>query len=347
MKLISDNAFDGLIVHRLYLNNNRLKKFPQILFEPILNSIAKINIEKKIFYGEDLNHYETNQGLADLTKHDFNEQEINYRNNKINRSNEDKSERSFDSSVDKQTKLIKLDEKKNSSSDHQIKLIKDHLIHLYSKYLNDNFLSINSSISLSSNFSFNNSTNKLINNFDNELNILLNLNLDIDLFEQLSYDLILNDFNLTRFKYFDKSTERKAKNWSSNDSSNYFDSKFELDPLFYSQQSSNQESIDSFREEIKPNKSQVYFDDEQDQKIDFSSKLITNLNFENDENTAFIDVSDNDFQCNCKHFEWLFNLKKSQLRSLKGFHCANLPGQKKFLNLDQLTLSDINCWNLY
>ena len=252
MKLIADNAFDNLIVHRLYLANNRLRKFPQLLFEPILSQMAKINIEQKIFYGEtELNR----GGLVDFS-------DVTYRNAVVNRAVNKSSNQtrnvSSGNSLSKQASnsarvignLVHEQKNVSSSGDSllgmHVNQLRNYFTSVYRKYLK--FLSSNASLanhsidkqsrneSSQSNSSLNLPFDELYpNDFDEELNILIRLDLSADLLEQLIYDSMLNNLNFTRFGQLnERLTERKRRS-KSNRNANDSLSNDELDSLFYSQ----------------------------------------------------------------------------------------------------------------
>lgn len=352
MRLIAENAFENLIVHRLYLNNNRLRKFPQSLFEPILSNMAKINIEQKIFFGEtELNHPE-GTGLGGQFS------DITFRNAVVDRANDklvSQATRNVSSRADstnnqlerttasklangnpvhKEKKINGLSGDEAASFGIVANQLRDHFTDVYRKYLR--FLSPNISptshpkveqtgneSAVESNLLRNSPLHQLsLEDFNRELNILFRLDLGSGLLEQLVYDLMLRNLNFTRLNQLDEHLAGRKRRLNS-DRLNSTDSLSadELDSSFYSQlfdlqaetQADEQsladhkpslnlakhsdhfaeqflDSSDSFREEIKiSHNSSVFFDDEPTQNFDFS-RPSTHLNFENDQNAAFIDV---------------------------------------------------------
>lgn len=259
MKLIADGAFDSLAVHRLYLNNNRLRKFPQSLFEPILSNMAKINIEHKIFYGQtEPNHHEAG-GLGEFSDVTFRNAVVD-QGLKLNKSALDVSSEKGDS-LSKQLNFTggKETNSNSLSDDNPLGIshnpeFRSHSIRVYGKYLR--FLSSSGSSSNGSSShasltkvsstnhpigeqsrnesspksnsrqNFSSDRSSIIKDLNEELNILSRLDLEsADLLKQLVYDSILKNLNLIERKRRPKSDRNTIDSLSDD----------ELDASFYPQ----------------------------------------------------------------------------------------------------------------
>lgn len=260
MRLIAENAFENLVVHRLYLNNNRLRKFPQSLFEPILSNMAKINIEQKIFYG-DTQLTRPDGALGEFPDVTFRNAVVDPERDKlVGQTKQNGSRRAPDNNQLSHTisKLVDDNplhkEKKvnvSSSGDEAVRLgmgasqLRDPFAGLFREYLRNlssNVSSIGHRLgeqagnesTIESNLTRSWPSNGFLLDFDKELNILLRLDLSGDLLEQLAYEWMLRNF--IRLSHLDEHfTERKRRLMSDRTSSADSLSDDELDSLFYSQ----------------------------------------------------------------------------------------------------------------
>ena len=262
MRLIAENAFENLVVHRLYLNNNRLRKFPQSLFEPILSNMAKINIEQKIFYG-DTQLTRPDGALGEFPDVTFRNAVVDPERDKlVDQTTKNESPRASDNMGNKPnhtiSKLVNNNpvhkEKKvnaSSSGDEAVRLemgasqLRDQFAGLFREYLRNlssNVSSIGHRLgeqagnesTIESNLTRSWPSNGFLLDFDKELNILLRLDLSGDLLEQLAYEWMPRNF--TRLSHLDEHfTERKRRLMSDRANSADSLSDDELDSLFYSQ----------------------------------------------------------------------------------------------------------------
>ena len=245
MRLIADNAFDNLIVHRLYLNNNRLRKFPQSLFEPILSNMAKINIEQKIFHGETEMNYPESSGLSEFSGLTFRNAAIDWEAGRpagqtaknASASKTDKLTNQLGYAVDKKAtgnpahKAIKMSN--SLSGENSLRSgadsSRDRLANANRRYLKGS----SSDVSLATRTAEQSPNNSSPEDFNEELNMLIRLDLSGDLLEQLVYDFMSK--NLIRPDRSDERWARTKRRPKLGRNANDLLSSDELDSLFYSQ----------------------------------------------------------------------------------------------------------------